>query len=114
MKYVIAALLAVLLCTGASRLDRLLLRNKEPALVMDSNRTPDDFIGCFNPKLYELLPSIQTVRDGDSTILVASTLGNPTVAVEVSPNGAGSRVTYRPRFNTVGYGKYKEAVESCR
>lgn len=81
-----------------------------------SEKSVDEFVRCINPKLFTLQPSMQTVYDGDATVLLVTSFAHPFVAVEVSPAENGASVIYRQRFKSpeFSYRKFQEAVESCR
>lgn len=88
----------------------------EPISTFTIEKSVDELVRCINPKLFTLQPSMQTVHDGDATIVLVTSFANPFVAVQVSPAETGSFVIYRQRFKSpeFNYPNFQEAVETCR
>lgn len=108
--FVVAALIAG---CSMSRADRVMLKNKDPIATFETDKTPEQYIGCLNPIIMGVNPSAHLLRDGNAHVLRTTTFANTQVVVEAHPTASGSRVIYRSRFRT-GSGEYTEAVKSCQ
>ena len=108
----------VLVVTGcaSSVADRDLLRTISPAAVYTTDKSVADTTRCVHQSLQAAAYSAHTVtrmQQGDSQVIVVSTVAQPNVVVTVSPAGDGAHVDYRARYRA-GYGDITNAVMGCQ
>lgn len=111
-----AAAFLVAGCATTSVEDRQTLVGKSPTAEFVSDKPANDVFDCVLTNVRAVADaghSVSSRMEGHTHIVWVTTLANPIIAVRIAPATGGTAVDYRSRYRT-GYGKFTNAVTSCR
>ncbi|MEN5117468.1 hypothetical protein ABE488_09065 [Luteimonas sp. TWI662] len=86
---------------------------KPPVQAFDTTRSVDEFLGCISPKIATVWPRVNTIQDGDASVLTVVG-AQVLVTVRVSQTSTGAHVEVRQIYDGRGYQRASEAALACR
>ena len=88
----------------------------EPWAVVETTKTPDDYVRCIAPLVRDLWPGITVAPDGDATVIAlpASSAGAVLATITVEPQSDGSRAAYRSASRIGNFRKVEAHLQTCK
>lgn len=91
------------------------MREREPALVVKSAKSPEVYLACITPAFADIWPGSSAIPDGDGWVVSTSTKDGYLATVTVRASGTGTVAEYRQLngLTWAAFGRAREAVRAC-